>query len=137
MARTIGNSKMKKSIMLYLFLSGLTLIAVGSFISFTPSFYLAQFIQTSELSADILSEMRGMGGTMSVFDLFILVGSFKTKLTKTALSMSILIFSSFFVFRCVGIVVDGMPNNAILAALGLEMVFAGLGITLWLNRRLP
>jgi hypothetical protein len=137
MARTIGNSKMKKSIMLYLFLSGLTLIAVGSFISFTPSFYLAQFIQTSELSADILSEMRGMGGTMSVFGLFILVGSFKTKLTKTALSMSILIFSSFFVFRCVGIVVDGMPNNAILAALGLEMVFAGLGITLWLNRRLP
>lgn len=133
MAGTIGNSKMKKSIMLYLFLGGLTLIAVGSFISFTPSLYLAQFIHASELNVDILSEMRGMGGTLSVFGLFILVGSFQARFTKTALSMSILIFSSFSVFRCVGIVVDGLPNNGILAALGVEMIFAVLGITVWLK----
>lgn len=78
-----------------------------------------------------------MEGKLSVFGLFIFVGPFQTRFTKTAPSISMLIFSSFFVLLCVSIVVDGMPNNAILAALELEMVFAGLGITLWLNRRLP
>lgn len=127
---------MNKLTKLYLFLAGLTLIAVGSFISVTPSFYLAQFIQSSELSVDILSEMRGMGGTLSVFGLFILVGSFQTRFTKTALSMAILIYSSFSIFRCVGIIVDGAPSNGILAALGIEVFFAVLGIFVWSKSRL-
>lgn len=78
-----------------------------------------------------------MEDTLSVFGLFISVGPFQTRFTKTAPSISMLIFSSFFVFRCVSIVVDGMPNNDILTALRVEMVFAALGITLWLKSRLP
>lgn len=127
---------MHKSIMLYLFLGGLTLIVVGAFISFTPSLYLSQFVQASQINIDILSEMRGMGGSLLAIGIFIVVGSFYVKLTKTALSMSVLIFSSFFLFRCVGIVVDGVPNKGILAALGVELIFAVLGIILWLKDEL-
>lgn len=122
---------MHKSIMLYLFLGGLVLIAVGAFISFTPTLYLSQFVQASQINIHILSEMRGMGGSLLVLGLYILIGSFRVKLTKTALSMSVLIFSSFSLFRCIGIIIDGIPNNGILVALGVELAFAILGIILW------
>lgn len=124
---------MHKSIMLYLFLGGLILIGVGAFISFTPTLYLSQFVQAAQINIDILSEMRGMGGSLFVFGLCIVIGSFRVKLTKTALRMSILIFGSFALFRCIGIVIDGAPSNGILAALGVELAFAVLGIILWLK----
>lgn len=89
-------------------MGGLILIGVGAFISFTPTLYLSQFVQASQINIDILSEMRGMGG-------------------------SLFVFGSFALFRCIGIVIDGAPNNGILAALGVEMVFAVLGIILWLK----
>ena len=127
---------MHKSIMLYLFFGGLTLIVVGAFISFTPSLYLFQFVPASQINIDILSEMRGMGGSLLVIGLFIVVGSFYVKLTKTALSMSVLIFCSFALFRCIGIAIDGVPSNGILIALGVELAFAVLGIIFWLKDEL-
>lgn len=118
---------------LYLFLGGLTLLAVGSFISFVPTLYLTQFVKASELNIEILSEMRGMGGTLLVFGLFIIISAFRVKLTKIAHAISILIFSSFFLFRTIGIVIDGIPNQGILAALGVELFFAVCGVILWLK----
>ena len=126
---------MSKARAVYFLIAGLTLIAIGGYISFTPANYLGQFNLNQEVNLEVLSEMRGMGGSLFVFGLFIFSASFKPKLAKSALTISILIFTSFSIFRSIGIVVDGVPNQGILIALSIEVLLAILGITVWFKHK--
>jgi len=122
---------MNKAKALYFLIAGLTLIAIGGYISFTPVNYLSQFNLNQEVSLEILSEMRGMGGSLFVFGLFIFSAYFEPRLAKSALTISILIFTSFSAFRTIGITVDGVPNQGILIALSIEVLLAILAIIIW------
>ena len=126
---------MNKAKAVYFLIAGLTLIAIGGYISFIPVNYLGQFILNQEVNLKVLSEMRGMGGSLFVFGLFIFSACFEPRLAKSALTISILIFTSFSVFRTIGIVVDGVPNQAILIALSIEVLLAILGIIIWLKHK--
>ncbi|MEP1447976.1 MAG: DUF4345 domain-containing protein [Paraglaciecola sp.] len=119
----------------YLFFAGITLTVVGAYIGLTPSEYLSQLNFQTNISAAAMSEMRGMGGTLLVCGLFSFMTIFKKQMASSALIICLLVFSSFSIFRCLGIVVDGLPNQGILIALSLEAVFAFLGWTLWFKRR--
>jgi len=124
---------MNKSTKIYVFLAGITLVLIGAYISLTPFQYLSQFDLTNEISVELMSEMRGMGGALLVFGIFAFMATFVEQIAKTALTISILIFTSFFMFRCIGVVIDGVPSHAILIALGIEMLFAICGILIWLK----
>lgn len=126
---------MNKAKAVYFLIAGLTLIAIGGYISFTPVNYLGQFNLNQEVNLEVLSEMRGMGGSLFLFGLFIFSACFEPRLAKSALTISILIFTSFSVFRTIGIVVDGMPNQSILVALSIEIILAILGIIAWLKHK--
>lgn len=119
----------------YLFFAGITLGVVGAYIGLTPFEYLSQFDFQSNVSASAKSEMRGMGGTILVCGLFSFLAIFKKEMANSALIICLLVFSSFCIFRCLGIVLDGLPNQGILIALSLEAVFALFGWTLWFKRR--
>ncbi len=113
-----------------LFVAGLLLVVIGGFIALTPSLYLAQFSSTFEPSIDMLSELRGMGGSLFIFGSFILMGAFVKSLEKTAMIVAGLIFCAFTTFRLLGIVADGMPGQGIVIALSIEVVFAAT--VLWM-----
>lgn len=79
--------------------------------------------------------MRGLGGSLFVFGLFIFSACFQTKIAKSALTISILIFTSFSAFRTIGIVVDGVPSQGILIALSVEVLLAILGIIVFIKHK--
>ena len=119
---------MNKITSTYLFIAGLVLIAVGTYISFTPSIYLAQFNVNTGINQEMLSELRGMGGMIFVFGVFILSACFKKILQPVAFIITVLIFIAFSLFRSISILVDGLPNEAILAALSVELILAIVGL---------
>ena len=108
----------------YLFLAGAVLMLVGFYIGFMPTGYLEQFVSNTELNPNILSEMRGMGGSLFIFGMFVFSGTFLPQIEKVALTISALIFISFSLFRVVGIVLDGVPTQSIFVALFIEILFA-------------
>jgi len=122
----------------YLFLAGAVLMLVGFYIGFMPTGYLEQFISNSNLNPNILSEMRGMGGSLFIFGVFIFSGTFFYQIEKITLIISALIFVSFSVFRVVSILIDGMPSQSIFIALFIEVMFAATVLPLLLpkNRQL-
>lgn len=119
----------------YLFVAGLTLFIIGAYIAFTPSQYLGQFNIAQEVNIEIMSELRGMGGSLFVFGLFVFSGAFIKHIEKTAMSVSALIFISFSVFRSIGIMLDGVPSQSILIALFVEGLFAVFVIALLFSNK--
>lgn len=123
-------------ISLYLFFAGLILSLVGSFIALSPSAYLQQFgVSINGNQNSFFSELRGMGGGLLVFGIYILSSLLKVANQETALVLSSLVFSAFAIFRSLGILTDGMPAYAILIALSIEFIFAIGGVTLLRSKR--
>lgn len=115
---------------MYLSLSGILLIVIGSYIALATSAYLTQFGVIESRSVDFFSELRGMGGGLVGYGLLALCGVFNRHLEKTALVISMLVFCTFSMFRVLSIVLDGMPSQGVLMALLIEVVFALWGLAL-------
>jgi len=115
---------------LYLFIAGLILVLVGSYIGFLPGDYLTQLFGDKEFSFDSLSEMRGMGGSLFVIGLFVFSAAFIKRIESPALVISALIYGSFSVFRLLSLIVDGQPSSSILYALSIELLFTLIAIPL-------
>lgn len=123
-------------ITIYLFLASLTLLLVGSYIALFPGNYLQQFgVNVGAVQNDFLSELRGMGGGLLVFSLYILISLFRQESRETALILSSLVFSAFVVFRTIGIFIDGVPGQGIFIALSIEVILALGAITLICAKR--
>lgn len=118
----------------YLFFAGFILLLVGFYIGLMPAEYLSQFFKNSEFNIEVLSEMRGMGGSLLVFGFFILTGAFFKQIENTTLIVAALIFASFSVFRIIGIFIDGVPAQSIFVALFIELLFALMVIPFLLNK---
>ncbi len=106
----------------YFVLSGTILVLVGSYIALIPTTYLANFGLAATQPFDILNELRGMGGTLLVFGLFICVSIFNKNMRPQAALMATLIFASFSFFRLMGMLIDGQPNSGIMLAWSIEIV---------------
>lgn len=109
---------------LYLFIAGLILVLVGSYIGFLPGDYLTQLFGDKEFSFDSLSEMRGMGGSLFVIGLFVFSAAFIKRIESPALVISAFIYGSFSVFRLLGFVFDGLPSQSIIIAFSIELLMA-------------
>ena len=110
---------------IYLFLSGTTLLLVGTFIALWPGDYLSQFsVGIEEAQNNFLSEIRGMGGGLLIFGLYILVSLVQKGIRDTALTLSLLVFSAFVIFRVLSMLIDGVPGQGIFIALFIELILA-------------
>ncbi len=119
---------------LYLFMAGLILILVGSFIGFLPTEYLTQFFDRGQFNIDVLSEMRGMGGSLFVMGLFVFSATFIKRIENSALIISALIYCSFSIFRFLGFTLEGVPSTGILIAFSIEILLAALATVLIFSR---
>ena len=128
----------------YLFFAGALLVSVGLYISTNPLNYVVSLgadgtsTLVSSIRVDIplqvnlLSELRGMGGCLTMIGLFASLGAMVSKWQSNALMISTLVFSSFVIFRSLGMIVDGMPDGIVIFAYGIETLFASSGIALML-----
>ena len=113
------NSKVLKVI---LFISGLIAIGIGATILIVPvEFYASSGIN---LNGDIslLNEIRASGGMILVIGLIIMSGVFVTRLTYTATFISMLLYLTYGLSRVLSIIIDGMPVDALVQVVVLEIV---------------
>lgn len=118
----------------YLTLSGLILLAVGSYISFGTMAYLDHFGISIPKNISFYSDLRSMGGSLFIFGLIAIIGSFNKKFEDAAIITSVSVFSSYGIFRIAAISMDGFPSSIILTATFVEIIFALIGFKFLITR---
>ena len=113
------NSKVLKVI---LFISGLIAIGFGATILTMPvAFYAASGINLNG-DVSLLNEVRASGGALLACGLLITLGAFIVKLTFTSAVISSLLYLSYGLSRMMSMIIDGMPVDALIQAVILELV---------------
>jgi len=126
------NSKVLKAI---LFISGLIAIGIGATILLTPvSFYAASGISLNG-NVSLLNEVRASGGALLACGILIMLGAFISKLTFTAIVMSTLLYLSYGFSRLLSMSVDGMPVEALIQAVILELVIGLICVVAFMKFR--
>ena len=113
------NSKVLKVI---LFISGLIAISIGATILTMPvDFYAASGINLNG-DVSLLNEVRASGGALLACGLLITLGAFVDRLTFTSAVISTLLYLSYGLSRLMSMLIDGMPGDALIQAVILELV---------------
>ena len=115
---------------LFLSISGLLLLIIGSNILLMPqSFYASDGVLLGN-NPRLLSEVRASGGMLTGGALVIFAGIFRPTLRSLAMTLSVLIYGSFGLARLLSLTIDGMPSNNLLVATLVELTVAAIGITM-------
>ena len=107
-------------------ISGVTALAIGTFITLAPHAFYASYGITLGQDPNLLNELRAPGAGLAVFGALMLAGVFRAAMAPTALAVALTVYLAFPVGRIVGIVLDGMPTGSVIGALAIEVVIAGL-----------
>ncbi|MBB4801561.1 hypothetical protein HNP37_001622 [Flavobacterium nitrogenifigens] len=110
---------MKSSIYLkiLLFIVGLIGFSIGIALLFFPvEFEGSAHIYLNRNDFSLLSEIRSSGGTLIVFGAIIVLGAFRSSLTKISLQTAILLYFAYGFSRLYSIIVDGIPSSTIFNA---------------------
>ena len=119
------NSKVLKTI---LFLSGLIASGIGAAILFTPvAFYTGSGIMLGE-DISLLSDIRAAGAGLLALGAMIMSGAFIAKLTFTSAVISTLVYLSYGLSRIMSIAIDGLPVDALVQAMVLEIIIGLVGV---------
>ena len=105
-----------------LVVAGLIGAIIGAGILIAP----VQFHATSGIvldsNASLMSEIRAPGGALLAGGLIILAGAFVKRLTYTATLLTTLLYLSYGLARIFSIMIDGLPDTALLAATSIELI---------------
>lgn len=109
----------------YLFFGGLIIALVGLYMAVSTNAYMATITEAeAQVSIDLLSDIRGMGGLLLTLGAYTLIAAFRKNWRSPALLLSITVYMSFVVFRTLGFVVDGLPEMKIFLAYSIELIMA-------------
>ncbi len=115
-------------------ISGLTALAIGTFILAAPHSFFASYGIALGDNPSLLSELRAPAAGLAVFGVLMLAGIWKSAFAPVSKVLALSVFLAFPAGRIVGIVVDGMPSGAILGALAFELAVAALCILAFARR---
>ncbi len=98
----------------------------------TPVSYLTSMASEPaiESSLGLISDLRGLGGTLIFLGTFMFYSIFKPLQLTHAINLSVLVYSAFVVFRSIGFIMDGLPGVMMTLAVSIEAGLAFWG--LWL-----
>jgi len=114
--------KSSKVLKVILFISGLIAVGVGATILIMPvTFYASSGINLNG-DVSLLNEVRASGGALLACGLVITLGAFIAKLTFTSIVLSTLLYLSYGLSRMMSMIIDGMPVDALIQAVILELV---------------
>lgn len=125
----------------YVFVAGVAMMGIGAYTALSPAAYVASLQSTALADAtlspgvNLLSDLRGMGGLLLTASVFIVLSAFQSAWLRSAMVLSTVIYSVFVVFRVLGIVLDGLPETALMLALAIECVLSLLGFLLLAKTR--
>jgi len=118
-----------------LLISGLIGVSIGAGILFVPEAFFATNNIVLARDANLLSEIRAPGGALLASGVLIITGAFIPTLTFTALALSSLMYLSYGVSRMIGMALDGMPGDGLVAACVLEMTIGALNLFVLMKYR--
>lgn len=126
---------MKNSVITKIFLafSGLIAIGIGGGLLFTPVEFEASAGIILGEDINLLSEMRASGGAIFATGILIALGALVPKLAYLSIVLSALMYLSYGASRMFGMMVDGMPNNSIVAATTAEIIIGLISILVLLR----
>ncbi|MDO3387933.1 DUF4345 domain-containing protein [Gilvimarinus sp. SDUM040013] len=107
---------------LVLFLAATTALYVGGNLMYSPDALYQGFEITLPSGAGIRSDLRGVGTLILVSGVYLLLGCLQQRLQRSAAHLGILLYGSFLAGRLLSLILDGVPSNPILFALGAEAV---------------
>lgn len=114
--------------LIFLFLSGLLLLGIGSAILLVPhAFHASNGIVLGD-DPSLLSEVRAPGGLLTASSILILFGTFRRSFRPQAMALAILVYGSFGLARLLGLVLDGMPSIGLVASTAIELIVAAIGL---------
>jgi len=117
-----------------LVISGLTAIGIGGFILAAPQVFFASYGIAVGNDASLLSELRAPAAGLSAFGVLMLVGIWRSAMTRIAKAAALTVFLAFPVGRLIGLGVDGLPSGPIIGALILELLIAALCVVAFNSR---
>jgi hypothetical protein len=107
-------------------IGGALLIAPGS------------FLETSHIAVehdpDLISELTAPTGFLLISSALMMRGAVRPRFADLALSIGAIVYGSYGLSRLVGMALHGVPSTSLLAAMVIELVLAGLLISLRLAR---
>ena len=114
----------------FLAIAGFIGFAIGGALLFVP----AEFQATAGIvlgdDVNLLSDTRAAGGTLFVAGLVIALGVFTPRMVHTSLVLSGLIYLSYGASRVLGLMLDGMPQSSLVAAMVVEIIIGVMGLVL-------
>ena len=114
--------------LIFLFLSGLLLLAIGSAILLVPhAFHAVNGIVLGD-DPGLLSEVRAPGGLLAAGAVLILLGTFRRSLRPLAMILTVLIYGSFGLARLLSLALDGMPSSGLVASTAIVLIVAAIGL---------
>ena len=117
----------------YLVLSGILLLVIGVSILVVPDAFFAGSGIVIGDDPSLRSEIRALGGLLAAAALIIINSTFKRSLRVAGMGLSILVYGSFGLARLLGILFDGMPSAGIIGATAIELIFAAVGMVLYVR----
>ena len=119
--------------LIFLFVSGLLLLGIGSTILLFPhAFHAGNGIVLGD-DPSLLSEVRAPGGLLTASSILILVGTFRRSLRSLAMILTVLVYGSFGLARLLGLALDGMPSSGLVASTAIELIVAAIGFLILLR----
>ena len=114
--------------LVFLFLSGLLLLGIGSAILVIPqTFHGGNGIALDD-DPSLLSEVRAPGGLLTASSILILVGTFRRSLRPLATVLTVLFYGSFGLARLLGFALDGIPTRGLVGSTVIELIVALIGL---------
>lgn len=120
---------------LLLIIAGAIAISVGIGQLFFPVSFEASSGVVLDGNISLLSEMRGAGGTLLGGGIIILAGAFRASMHGLSLILTALISLGYGLARVYGMLVDGMPHQALVSVAIGELVIGLLSLFLYLSFR--
>ncbi len=105
-----------------LVVSGALLFVIGAAVLSTPRVFFAANGVALGHDPSLLSEIRAPGGLLIGCAIVMLLGAFRSAITRQALFLAALVYGSYGVSRLVGMAIDGMPSASLVAATAMELI---------------
>jgi uncharacterized protein DUF4345 len=116
-------------------IAGITAIVIGGALLFVPAAFQASVGITLADNINLLSETRASGGSLLSAGILIALGALSSRMVRTSLLISSLFYLSYGAARVLGMIVDGIPHNTLVAATGYEIVIGLLSLFMLLKVR--
>ena len=108
-----------------LLIAGFVAVAVGLMLVFAPVQYYATGGSQIDAFVDLLSDLRGTGGSLLALGALALSGAFRPSLTRPAVIACSLFYLSYPAARCLAMVLDGLPSTSVFVVLLVEFFIGG------------